>query len=141
MYGPTRRRPGDLVAIDAAACLALLEDAPWVRLAFVLDGVPSVLPINILLHDGAVFLRTATGSKLAAAAAAGTVAVQADGGDPVARVGWSVLAHGEASIVTDPAVEEALLARGFEPWAIPDDKPFWIRIDVSEVTGRRIVRT
>ncbi len=133
-------RPGDLVAIDADRCVALLGSAGYARLGFVLDGVPSVLPVNVLLHGDAIYFRTATGSKLAAAAAAGPVAVQADGGDDATRVGWSVLAHGHASIVTDPAVEEELLARPFEPWAIPDDKPFWVRVDVASITGRRIVR-
>jgi uncharacterized protein len=133
-------RPGDLLAIDADECVRLLESAAWVRLGFVLDGVPSILPINVLLHDQDIFFRTATGSKLAAAAASGPVAVQADDGDPTKRVGWSVLAHGQASILTDPAVEEALHAKPFEPWAIPDDKPFWVRVEVSDITGRRITR-
>jgi uncharacterized protein len=134
-------RPGDLVAMAPDECVALLETAAWARLAFVLDGIPSVLPINILLHDDAIFFRTATGSKLAAAAGSGTVAVQADDGDPTTREGWSVLAQGRASIVTDPAIEEALLARPFEPWALPDDKPFWVRVEVDHVTGRRVVRS
>jgi uncharacterized protein len=136
----TPPRPGDLVTLDADQCVALLESAEWVRLGFVLDGIPSILPINVLLHDDAIFFRTATGSKLAAAASAGPVAVQADDGDAEQRVGWSVLAHGEATIVTDREVEEALLARPFEPWAIPDDKPFWVRVEVRNITGRRIVR-
>lgn len=133
-------RAGDLLAIDADRCVSLLEHAAWARLAFVLDGIPSVLPINVLFHDDAIYFRTAPGSKLAAAAASGSVAVQADSGDPATRVGWSVLAHGEASIVTDPAVEEELLAQPFEPWALPDDKPFWVRVEVTSITGRRIVR-
>jgi uncharacterized protein len=133
-------RPGDLVAIAPDECVALLEGASWVRLAFTLDGVLNVLPINVLLHDGAIFFRTAAGSKLAAAAASGKVAVQADSGDTATRTGWSVLAQGRATIVTDPAVEEALFARPFEPWAIPDDKPFWVRVEVDHISGRRIVR-
>lgn len=133
-------RPGDLLAIDPDTCVELLQSAAWVRLGFVLDGVPSILPINVLFHGQDLYFRTATGSKLAAAAAAGPVAVQADDGDATKRVGWSVLAHGHASILTDPEVEEALLALPFEPWAIPDDKPFWVRIEVADITGRRIAR-
>ena len=134
------QRPGDLVTIDPDECVRLLDEAPWVRIGFVVDGAPSVLPINVLLHDEAIFFRTAAGSKLGTAASAGAVAIQADGGDESARVGWSVVANGTASIVTDPAVEEALLARPFEPWALPDDARFWVRVDVDSVSGRRIVR-
>jgi uncharacterized protein len=87
-----------------------------------------------------VFFRTGPGSKLATAAADGPVVVQADGGDADERVGWSVLAQGHASIVTDTSVEEALHAQPFEPWAVPDDKPFWVRVELEHLSGRRIVR-
>lgn len=132
--------PGDLVTIDASECIALLEDAPWVRIGFVADGVPIVLPINVVLHDDAIFFRTAAGSKLGNAAAGGAVAIEADGGDATSRVGWSVVAQGRASIVTDRELEERLLALPFEPWALPDSRQFWIRVDVDSVGGRRIIR-
>lgn len=132
--------PGDLVAIDADECTALLRAAPFVRIAFVVDGAPTVLPINVLLHDDAVFFRTATGSKLGTAAAGGPVAVEADAGDETTRIAWSVVLHGTASIVTDTSLEEELLGRTFEPWALPDVKSFWVRVDQHEITGRRIVR-
>lgn len=133
-------RPGDLTTIAADECAALLEAAPWARVGFVLEGRPCVLPVNVLFHGDGVFFRTAAGSKLAAAAADGAVVLQADGGDADQRVGWSVLAEGHASIVTDPALEEALHAQPFEPWAVPDDKPFWVRVELERLSGRRIVR-
>lgn len=133
-------RPGDLVALEAEECVELMEQAPWVRIGFISDGAPHVLPVNHLFHDGEIFFRTAPGSKLGTAAAGGRVAVEADGGDEATRVGWSVVAHGQISIVTDAALEERLLARSFEPWALPDDKGFWVRIEVASITGRRIVR-
>jgi uncharacterized protein len=133
-------RPGDLVALDPAECVELLEQAPWVRIGFVVDGLPTVLPVNHLFHDDAIFFRTAPGSKLGTAAATGPVAIEADGGDTSTRIGWSVVAHGHARIVTDPALEEQLFALPFEPWALPDDKGFWVRVDVRSISGRRIVR-
>jgi len=133
-------RPGDLVTLDPERCVERLEAAPWVRIGFAADGVPAVLPINVLLHDDAIFFRTAPGSKLGTAAASGTVVIEADGGDARTRVGWSVLARGEASIVTDPDMKEALFALPFEPWALPDDNFFWVRIDVASISGREIVR-
>lgn len=132
--------PGDLVALEPAECIELLEAAPWVRIGFVHEGEPTVLPINIVLHREAIYFKTAAGSKLGTAAATGAVAVEADGGDADARVGWSVVAQGTASIVTDEELEQALLALAFEPWAIPDNKPFWIQVEVTSISGRRIVR-
>jgi uncharacterized protein len=120
--------------------LTLLEEAPWVRVGFIADGAPAVLPVNHLVHEGEIFFRTGAGSKLGTAAAAGPVVIEADGGDEDQRIGWSVVAHGQASIVTDPELEERLMARPFEPWALPDDRAFWVRVEVASITGRRIVR-
>lgn len=133
-------RPGDLEALDPSECVALLEQAPWVRVGFIADGAPAVLPVNHLIHEGEIYFRTGAGSKLGTAAAAGAVAVEADGGDEDQRIGWSVVAHGSASIVTDPALEERLMAQPFEPWALPDDRSFWVQVEVASITGRRIVR-
>lgn len=132
--------PGDLVSIDASECIELLETAPWVRIGFVVDDAPIVLPINIVLHDDAIFFRTSTGSKLGTAADTGMVAIEADGGDPSAHVGWSVVAQGTASLVIDRDLEAQLLALPFEPWAVPDSRQFWVRVEVTSISGRRIVR-
>lgn len=132
--------PGDLIALDPSRCIELLADAPWVRIGFVVDGAPTVLPINAVLHEDAIYFRTASGSKLGTAAATGHVAIEADGGDESARVGWSVVVHGQASIVTDAELEATLLGLPFEPWALPDSQQFWVRVEVTSVTGRQIIR-
>lgn len=131
---------GDLVVIDRDECVALLEDAMFVRVAFVHDDTPHVLPVNHVIHDGALYFRTAPGSKLGTAASTGLVTVEADGGDAAARVGWSVVAHGRASIVTDEQELTALMGLRFEPWALPATRAFWVRVDVHDLQGRRIVR-
>ncbi len=137
---PAPHRPGDLTVLGRDACVELLEQAPYSRIAFVVDGVPVVLPINHLLHDGAVYLRAAPGSKLGSAAAGQLVAIEADAGDATQRIAWSVLVRGRASIVTDEAETAALHAYDFEPWALPETRSFWIRVDVHDIDGRRIRR-
>lgn len=136
----TPARPGDLVPLAEDECLRLLADSPYVRIGFVVDGVPTIVPINVLPHAGAYFFRTAAGSKLGTAAATGQVVLEADGGETSTRMAWSVVVHGRASIVTDPDLEETLLSRSFEPWAVPDERQFWVQVDPDGVTGRRIVR-
>jgi len=136
-----RPRSGDLVALDPNECVDLLQAAPWVRVAFLVNGEPTILPVNHLVHDGAIYFRTAPGSKLGSAAAGSTVAVEADGGDVESRIGWSVVVHGHAAIVTDDHVEQSLFEQPFEPWAVPGDRTFWVRVDVERISGRRIVRS
>lgn len=133
-------RPGDLLALDRQRCVELLEQATFVRVAFIHDGEPTILPVNHLLHAGAVYFRTAPGSKLGTAAADAAVAIEADDGDATTRTGWSVVAHGHASIVTDEAETEQLHAYNFEPWALPDVRAFWVRVDIDDISGRDIVR-
>jgi uncharacterized protein len=137
---PKPPRPGDLIALERDACVEHLEQAPYVRIGFVVDGDPMVLPVNHLLYEGAIYFRTAPGSKLGSAAAGNTVVIEADEGDEQRRIGWSVVAKGRASIVLDEAEIEALLAQQFEPWALPDNRSFWIRVDVQDLEGRRIIR-
>ena len=134
-------RPGDLVPIQRTECVELLADAMFVRIGFIVDGRPMILPVNHVMHQGAVYFRTGPGSKLGTAAADGFVAVEADEGDEDRRIGWSVVAHGPASIVTDEAEAESLHGLSFEPWALPDDRAFWVRVDVQDISGRRILRT
>lgn len=133
-------RPGDLVPIDESECVELLGAAPWVRIGFIAGDRPVVLPVNVVLHDGAVYFRTAPGSKLASAASEGPVTVEADGGDAGARVGWSVVVQGRASIVTDDDLVAELYALPFEPWALPGTDSFWVQITVDAISGRRVVR-
>lgn len=135
------RHPGDLEVLDEDECRRLLGTVAFVRLGFVTTKGPTILPINHLLHDGDLYFRTETGSKLATAAAEGPVAVQADGVDADHHLGWSVVAHGHASIVTDEALVERLMAYDFTPWTGPDAKLFWVRVRFHEVSGRRILGT
>jgi uncharacterized protein len=137
---PVPNRPGDLASLDRDECLRLLVGTSFVRVAFVTTHGPTILPVNHLLHGDALYFRTAPGSKLGTAAAGAQVAIEADGGDEPTRTGWSVLIHGKASIVNDNAIIEALHAEPFEPWALPADQSFWVRVELEHVTGRRIVR-
>jgi nitroimidazol reductase NimA-like FMN-containing flavoprotein (pyridoxamine 5'-phosphate oxidase superfamily) len=130
--------PDDLDTLEPDRCQALLAEAPWARIAFVVDGAPEVLPVHVIVLDGDVFFRTAPGAKLATAAASGPVAVEADGGEPASRTAWSVVAHGEASIVTDGDLEARLLALPLDPLVLPSGPRFWVRVAVSAWTGRRL---
>ena len=118
-------------------CHRLLGRRHLGRLAFLDGELPLILPVNYVLDDGAVVFRTDAGSKLDAAVRGAPVAFEVDGINEADRTGWSVLARGHAEQVTDPAHLDRLRRLPLVPWA-PGAKAHYVRVDASEVTGRRI---
>jgi uncharacterized protein len=125
--------------LDQGACLTRLESRHLGRVAFLDDaaGRPTILPINYLMVDGSVVFRTDAGSKLDAAQRGTVLAFEIDGFDELDQTGWSVLVRGHAGVVTDEADLDRLRQLPLVTWA-PGAKPFYVRIDAAEVTGRRI---
>ncbi len=123
------------------ACLRLLASVPLGRVSFCADGEVVILPVNHAMDAQDVVFRTARGSKLALAGEHGLVAYEADEYDRQARSGWSVLMTGRADVVADEAELQRLGHLGLRPWATAVERPFWIRIRPSSVTGRQIPGT
>jgi nitroimidazol reductase NimA-like FMN-containing flavoprotein (pyridoxamine 5'-phosphate oxidase superfamily) len=125
-----------LEKLDTATALALLGSAGFGRVVFTQNALPAIRPVNHLLDDGQIIIRT----RLSAAVshATGTVvAYEADDLDPVRRLGWSVVVTGTARTVDDPA-RIARLEQALHPWV---DQPMntVIAIDTQLVTGYRFV--
>ncbi|MFE4050198.1 DUF1918 domain-containing protein [Streptomyces sp. YIM B13518] len=101
------------------------------------DGRPAVVPVNYEVVEDAIVFRTAPDSV--PAAAVGTeVAFEADHVDEAMSRGWSVLAVGPASVVTEPDVVRGLVRRAHtEPWA-GGAREMWVSIRPARLTGRRI---
>ena len=119
-------------------CLVLLASVPVGRIGFVADGEIRILPVNHLVDGQDVVFRTAHGSKLAAAQECNPVTFEADAYDERTHSGWSVLITGRAEPVYAGAEVERLSHRGLLPWVAAADRPYWIRIRPSAVSGRRI---
>jgi nitroimidazol reductase NimA-like FMN-containing flavoprotein (pyridoxamine 5'-phosphate oxidase superfamily) len=118
-------------------CLRLLTTVPMGRVSFFADGEIVVLPVNHVMDGHDPVFRTARGSKLSAAEGQDVVAFEADTYDERTRSGWSVLVNGRAhAIYEDPEIQR-LSRLGLRPWVTPADRPFWIRIRPSSITGRR----
>jgi nitroimidazol reductase NimA-like FMN-containing flavoprotein (pyridoxamine 5'-phosphate oxidase superfamily) len=118
-------------------CLRLLASVPVGRVGFFADGEVVMLPVNHLLDGQDPVFRTARGSKLSAAEGQSLVAFEADEYDERTRSGWSVLVTGRAEVVYDEAEVQRLSRRGLHPWASAVERPFWIRIRATSVSGRR----
>lgn len=101
------------------------------------DGRPAVVPVNYEVVDDTIVFRTAPDSV--PAAAVGTeVAFEVDHFDEALSQGWSVLAVGPASVVTEPDAVRRLSQRAHTtPWP-GGQREMWVSIRPTSLTGRRI---
>jgi uncharacterized protein len=118
-------------------CLQLLAKVPVGRVSFLADGEVVVLPVNHVMDDQDPVFRTARGSKLSAAEGQNLVAFEADEYDERTQSGWSVLVSGRAEAVYEEAEIRRLDRLGLHPWVSPVDRPFWIRIRPTSISGRQ----
>ena len=80
--------------LDDDECWELLELAPMGRIALAAGGEIDIFPINFAVHDGALYFRTAPGTKLVELTVNPQVALEIDGWD--AGEAYSVVVKGEA---------------------------------------------
>ena len=117
-------------------CLALLPSVPVGRLVFTEHALPAVVPVNFVLHQGRVIIRTGATSSLGAAVRNAVVALQADDINRDSRCGWSVTVTGRAYQVTDPAQLEQIDELPLVSWAGRQEHVIAVPVDL--VTGRRV---
>jgi nitroimidazol reductase NimA-like FMN-containing flavoprotein (pyridoxamine 5'-phosphate oxidase superfamily) len=129
--------PARLVPLSVDEALKLLAGAPMGRVVFTHHALPAVRPVNHIVDDGAVIIRSHSGAALLGPAGGGSVvAYQADRIDELDHTGWSVVVTGTASLIRDPG----LLARYEElltPWVTAETHHV-VRISAEIVTGFRL---
>lgn len=128
-----------LEVMSREQCLSLLADATIGRIGLTTGALPTILPVNFLLDDDRILIRSGQGAKLDAALQDAVVAFEVDDFDPVSHSGWSVVVTGVARAVVDPSelrdLESAPLAR----WA-PRGNGHVVSISTDLVSGRRLGR-
>lgn len=129
----------DLAATEIlpdAVCWQLLRESVVGRLAVMVDHHPDIFPVNHVVDHGTVVFRSGAGTK-AFASRHEVVAFEVDGYDPIEGSAWSVVVRGVASDIHE--TNEALRAMTLPlfPWQ-SGPKPRFIRIEPSEISGRRI---
>ena len=126
-----------LQILDRDECLRLLGLVTLGRVGVTSSALPVVLPVNFLLEDDRILIRTTRGTKLSAALRNAVVAFEADEIDPIYHTGWSVLVTGTASVIVDPVELERLRSARLARWARAEgDHIVSIRTEV--VSGRRL---
>jgi nitroimidazol reductase NimA-like FMN-containing flavoprotein (pyridoxamine 5'-phosphate oxidase superfamily) len=120
-------------------CWELLSCTPVGRIGVLVDSAPEVYPVNHAVDARTIVFRTERGVKLRGLDRSPSVCFEVDGYDPATRTGWSVLVKGRAREVTDAEEVRRLLALDLRYWSV-GPKPRWVRLEPTEVTGRRILR-
>jgi nitroimidazol reductase NimA-like FMN-containing flavoprotein (pyridoxamine 5'-phosphate oxidase superfamily) len=133
-------RSRQMLELTGAESWQLLRSVSLGRIVFTWHAMPAIRPVNHLVEDEAIIVRSHLGSAIVARAVADDGAVvcyEADELDPVRHTGWSVIVTGMARLVRDPAAitrYEQLL----EPWAA-GQMDYVIAVKPQVITGIRLV--
>ncbi|GAA3816462.1 pyridoxamine 5'-phosphate oxidase family protein [Streptomyces phyllanthi] len=136
--------PRQSVELDSDEALRLLGSVSLGRIVFTRHALPTVRPVNHVLDDGDIVIRTHEGAALTRhTGQAGTpgvvVAYEADAIDPDTHLGWSVVVTGYAHLVTDPH-ELARYQAVLRPW-VQQTMDYAVRIRPDLITGIRLTTT
>jgi hypothetical protein len=132
----TSRLNTGLDVLDQAECVRLLGTETVGRLGVVVDGEPSIFPVNFALAGEDIVVRTDPGSKLMAALG-GPMVFEVDHLDENTQTGWSVMVHGTAELAEGRPSRTGSQNRVLQPWR-QADLPHLLRIVPKTITGRRI---
>jgi hypothetical protein len=130
------RRLTELTRYEAMRLLATVSLG---RIVFTERALPAVRPVNHLVDESGVIIRSSAGSAIVTVAGrseGAVVAYEADEIDPRSRLGWSVVVTGVARLVSDQ-IEVARYEQMLRPW-VEGDMDRMIRITPEFVTGFRL---
>jgi hypothetical protein len=131
--------PRQTTGLTTAECWRLLAGVSLGRIVYTLNARPAIRPVNHLVDDGVIIVRSHLGAAIVYRAAGGggtVVCYEADDLDPILHTGWSVIATGVARPVRDPEAI-ARYERRLEPWT-GREMDYVIAITPEIVTGLRI---
>ena len=125
-----------VVELDRHKAMRLLGSVSYGRIVFTRDALPAIHPVNHIIDDGEVIIRTRLTAKVSftvRSVVGVVVAYEADEIDPIRHIGWSVVVTGVARTVTDP--ERLTRCEGLlHPW-VNSAMDTVIAIEPGIVTG------
>ncbi len=126
-----RRR---LTELTEAECMRLLAGIPLGRIVFTHRALPAIRPVNHIVENGYIVIRSHPGSAIVSAAQSSVVvAYEADAIDPDSWLGWSVIVTGTARLIWDA---EDMLRYGQKLIArVAGDKNQFIQIAPEFISG------
>lgn len=119
--------------------LAFLSTQEIGRLAMVLGGEPDIVPVNFALNisvdnEATIYVHTAEGNKLFAAASGATLAFEVD--EVIADHATSVIAYGTGRVVTTSKEADLASSAGLQSW-VATYKSTIVAIDITRMSARR----
>ncbi len=122
-----------VLELDDEQSWKLLETTKHGRLVVSVAGEPDIFPVNYLVSDQKIYLRTAPGNKLAQLTINSRVLLEADG--ILSDEAWSVVLRGTARVLTNSTELAAVEELGLKSW-VPTLKEFYVEIVPTSVSGR-----
>lgn len=117
--------PRRIEQLSRSEAMDLLASVPYGRVVFTLRALPAIRPVNHVVDDGEIVIRTRLLAGISTALSEHVadldqepdlvVAYEADLLDPVERVGWSVVVTGLARPLVDPE-RLARIGGRLQPW-------------------------
>jgi uncharacterized protein len=126
--------PNGLEVLSPARCRELLDGQEVGRLGFVDGHGVVVMPVAFVVVGDHAVIRTADGSKMAAASQQRSVAMEVDDIDLRRRTGWSVIAQGHLELVEDEAEIDELESVGLRRWG--QTGTHFLKLRLDELSGR-----
>lgn len=119
--------------------LRLLGTVPMGRIAFTSRAMPAIRPVNHIVDDGRIIIRSQAGGSIVTATDAergSVVSYEADNLDNENRTGWTVMVTGLARIVDDPVQADAYREE-LPTWV--EGMDYILSIDPTIVTAYELV--
>ena len=124
----------DVQDLKTDECRQLLRETSVGRLATRGGNAPNIRPVNFVLRDDQLVIRTGDGEILAAARRGEMASFEVDAIDPLEHTGWSVVVVG---VLLELPTDDEHLALPLRPWA-SGIKDRFAGLSLDHVSGRRI---
>jgi nitroimidazol reductase NimA-like FMN-containing flavoprotein (pyridoxamine 5'-phosphate oxidase superfamily) len=130
--------PTNIQNLSTDECLRLLASQQLGRLAVADDSGVHIFPVNYLVDDGAIAIRSES-NALVRFAPLHPVEFEVDHVDPEDGAGWVVVTDGTAQLITDALDTVSEHTRTLAPpnWS-HRPKPEWLRIALTRIVGVRM---
>lgn len=123
-----------LTELREEECWDLLRTRSVGRVGWQGSDGPIIVPVNYVVDERALVIRTAPYTELGREGAVQEVAFEVDDLDPATRSGWSVLVRGRRRLTPE--------ADGRTPrpdvW-VPGSRWLVLRLEVRTISGRRLI--
>jgi nitroimidazol reductase NimA-like FMN-containing flavoprotein (pyridoxamine 5'-phosphate oxidase superfamily) len=128
-------RPRQTLELTEDECWRLLAGMPLGRIVFTMNALPAIRPVNHMIDEKTIIIRSHLGAGIVKRAAdeATVVCYEADELDPVRHTGWSVIATGLARLIREPAAI-ARYQQLLKPW-VQREMDYVIAIEPQIITG------